>query len=92
MMMMIMMMIMLMIIDLLHVTISKEDKRRLSTQLERNLLQVGIRARPGHCHGCHDCHNCHHCHGCHDWHRHPDHDPHDHNDKEVCAVDDESLI
>ena len=30
--------------------------------------------------------------GCHDWHRHPDHDPHDHNDKEVCAVDDESLI
>ena len=33
-------------IDLLHVAISKEDKRGLATKLKRTLLQVGLGARP----------------------------------------------
>ena len=59
--------ILILMIDLLHITISKEDKRRLSTQLKRNLLKVRVRARPVHYRHCHDLYH------------HSDHDPCDHH-------------
>ena len=37
---------MIIMFDLLHVAISKEDKRGLATKLKRTLFQVGLGTRP----------------------------------------------